>query len=74
MVFIRWNDGYWEPFLSLGFEHDTLFTWDNRNNFSYQQNMDVTNYYRNSYGLSRYSTGIFIPRRRINGQNKFDPN
>lgn len=74
MVFIRWNDGWWEPLPYTGMEHEALYTWDNSNNFSYQQNLDVFNYYRNNYGLSRYSTGIFIPRRRVNGQNSFDPN
>lgn len=73
MVFIRWNDGYWEPYMSTGFEHDILYTWDNSNNFSLQQNIDVANYYKNTYGLTRYSTGIFIPRKRVNGANRVDP-
>ncbi|AZV01932.1 hypothetical protein [Aeromonas phage Akh-2] len=74
MVFIRWNDGWWEPLPYTGMEHEALYTWDNSNNFSYQQNLDVFNYYRNSYGLSRYSNGLFIPRRRVNGANQVDPN
>lgn len=72
MIFIQWSDGWWEPFTPLGFEHDRLFTWDNSSNFSMTDTLAVTDYFRNSYGMSKYSTGLFIPRRKINGQNKFD--
>lgn len=74
MVFIKWNDGAWEPYPYTGFEHEQLYTIDNSNNFSYQQNLDVFNFFRNNYGLSKYQTGLFVPLRKVQGQNRVDPN
>lgn len=74
MVFIQWNDGYWEPLTQLSFENEPLYTWDNANNFTLQQNISVCNYYRNTYGLSEYATQLFIPRRKVNGQDMVDSN
>lgn len=72
MVFIQWNDGYWEPFLPHGYENDFLYTWDNGGSFTLQQNIQVCNHFRNTYGLSRYQTSLFIPRRKVNGADRFD--
>lgn len=73
MVFIQWNDGYWEPFLPHGYESDYLRTQHGyASSFTMQQNLQVCNYYRNTYGLSKYSTNLFIPRRKVNGSDRFD--